>query len=75
KHPEDALPIYRGRIEAAIGRKNDEAYREAVGLLRKVRGLMLRLGRRAEFAECLAGIRAAHGRKRNLMKLLDRARW
>lgn len=74
-HPQDALPVYQRQIEPTLARKNNEAYREAIGLLRKVRGLMTRLGREAEFAPYLTSIRVAHKPKRNFMKLLDHARW
>lgn len=75
EHPEDALPIYQARIEPTIQQKNNAAYREAVDLLEKVHGLMLRLGQSSEFVEYLGTLRAAHKRKRNLMKLLDKAEW
>jgi uncharacterized Zn finger protein len=73
--PEDALPIYQGQIDPTVNRKNNDAYREAVGLLRKVRELMVRLGREAEFARYMETVRAAHKPKRNFMKLLEHARW
>lgn len=66
---------YQRQIEPTLSGKNNEAYREAIGLLRKVRELMLRLGREAEFAPFLHSVRAAHKPKRNFMKLLDHARW
>jgi uncharacterized Zn finger protein len=75
EHPEDALPIYQGQIEPTVNGKNNEAYREAVGLLRKVRELMVRLGRKDDFTSYLNEVRVAHKPKRNFMKLLDRARW
>jgi uncharacterized Zn finger protein len=71
-HPEDAISVYRSRIEAAIEQKNKKAYREARDLLIKVRELMRRLDREPEFAAYLDSIRAAHRRKRNLMALLER---
>lgn len=74
-HPQDALPIYRRRIAPTLDRTSNEAYREAVGLLRKVRGLMVQIGRGAEFARYLDEIRVEHKRKRNFIKLLDHARW
>jgi uncharacterized Zn finger protein len=70
-HPEDALPIYQRQIEPTLNRKTNEAYQEAIGLLRKVRGLMIRLGREVEFADWLNKLRAAHKPKRNFMKLLE----
>ena len=72
-HPEDALPIYQRQIEPTLDRKNNEAYAETIGLLRKVRELMVRLERKDEFTNYLEKVRAAHKPKRNFMKLLDRA--
>jgi uncharacterized Zn finger protein len=74
EYPENALPIYQRQVEPTLDRKNHEAYREAVGLLRKVRELMVRLGRSAEFINYLGEVRAAHRPKRNFMKLLERER-
>lgn len=62
-------------IDPTLNRKNNEAYRDAIGLLRKVRGPMVRLGREAAFAVYLESVRAAHKPKRNFMRLLDRAKW
>lgn len=74
-HADDALPVYQRQIEPTLDQKNNEAYRAAIGLLRKVRGLMVRLGREPQFARYLESIRAAHKPKRNFMKLLDGAKW
>jgi uncharacterized Zn finger protein len=74
-HPEDALAVYRGQIEPTLAEVSKEAYREVVRLLRKMRKLMLRLGRQAEFATYLESVRTSHKRKRNFMKLLDREKW
>jgi uncharacterized Zn finger protein len=71
-HPEDALPIYQRQIEPTLGRKNNEAYAETIRLLRKVRELMVRLGREVEFTNYLGKVRGTHKPKRNFMKLLDR---
>jgi uncharacterized Zn finger protein len=74
EHPEEALPIYQRQIEPTLAQKNNPAYEQAVDLLRKIRGLMARLGRESAFAEYLASIRAAHKPKRNFMKLLDKVK-
>ncbi|HTN72254.1 MAG TPA: SWIM zinc finger family protein [Methylomirabilota bacterium] len=74
EHPQDALPIYQRQIEPTLDRKNNDAYREAIGLLRKVRELMVRLEQKDEFTNYLDKVRAAHKPKRNFMKLLDRER-
>lgn len=74
-HPRDALAIHRRQIEPALARTNDEAYRQAIGHLRKMRELMRRLGEEAGFAGYLADIRASYKRKRNFIAMLDRERW
>jgi uncharacterized Zn finger protein len=74
-HPEDALAVYRDQIEPVLARKNNDAYREAIGLLRKVHGLLARLDREKEFGDYLAALRLKHKPKRNFMNLLDHARW
>jgi uncharacterized Zn finger protein len=71
-HPEDALPIYQRQIDPTLDRKNNEAYVEAIGLLRKVCELMVRLGRESEFTSYLGKVRGTHKPKRNFIKLLDR---
>ena len=74
-HPADALTVYQERIEPTLAQKNNEAYRAAIGLLRRIRGLLIRLGREPEFGDHLAALRLAHKPKRNFMKLLDHAKW
>lgn len=71
-HPEDALRVYRERIEPTIARKTKRDYEDAVGLIEEVGDLLRRLGREEELHELVAEIRAAHARKRNLIALLDR---
>ena len=74
-HPEDALAVYQAQVEPTLAQKNNDAYHEAIGLLRKVRGLLVRLVREQEFGNYLTALRMAHKPKRNFMKLLDHARW
>ena len=71
-HPEDAVTIYRERIEPAIARKTKADYEEAVGFIEEVGTLLRRLGREEELPGLVAEIRVAHARKRNLIALLDR---
>jgi tetratricopeptide (TPR) repeat protein len=75
EHPEDALPVYQRQLEPTLSRKNNDAYRAAVRLLRQIRDLMDRLGREAEFTRYLESVRTGHKAKRNFIKLLDHARW
>jgi uncharacterized Zn finger protein len=70
-HPEDAISVYRDRVEVLIDRKNKGAYREARDLILKVRDLMRRAGSEPQFAAYLDSIRTAHRRKRNLVALLE----
>ncbi len=74
-HPDDSLPVYQRRIDPTLGRKNNAAYREAIGLLREIRALMVLAGRAGDFAPYAASVRATHKAKRNFVKLLDHARW
>ena len=71
EHPEEALDIYRSSIEPLVEQTNNAAYKEAHGLLVKVRGLMRRLDREAEFEEYGRMLRTRYKRKRNFMKLLE----
>lgn len=75
KYPEDSLQVYTAQVDPLINRKNNDAYAEAVELLRKIHAVMARLGREAEFKLYLDSVRATHKRKRNLIKLLDKEAW
>ena len=70
-HPEDSIAIYQERIEPLVNRTNNKSYERAYKLILKVRTLLRRLGRQAEFDEYVELLRLAYKRKRNFMKLLD----
>lgn len=70
--PEEALPIYQRQIEPLVNQKDNQAYAQAARYVGKVRELLRRLGRAAEFDAYLADLRKAHKPKRNFMALLDR---
>jgi uncharacterized Zn finger protein len=72
KYPGDAVPVYKEMIAPTLKQANNAAYAEAVKLLRKIRQLMARLGREAEFEDYLVALRVEYKRKRNFIKLLDR---
>jgi len=74
-HPGDTLTVYQREVDPTLNRRNNEAYGEAIGLLRKVRDLMIRLDQEFEFPRYVESVRAAHKPKRNFIKLLDGARW
>ncbi|MGH9834959.1 MAG: tetratricopeptide repeat protein [Blastocatellia bacterium] len=71
-HPEEALEIYQRQIEPLVNQKNNQAYEQAAKYVGKVRELMKRLRREAEFNAYLESIRKAHKPKRNFMALLDK---
>ncbi len=71
-HPEDALAIYQRQIEPLVNQTQQQAYETAVSYLRKVRELLQRLGRKAEFTGYLELLRKTYKRKRNFMALLER---
>ncbi len=74
EHPEDALGVYQPAIEPLIEQTNNEAYRQAIHLLIKVKDLMARLDREAEFDDFLAKLSTTYKRKRNFIKFLKQAR-
>ncbi|MEU7811610.1 SWIM zinc finger family protein [Pseudonocardia sp. NPDC049154] len=69
--PLEVIPLYQREIEAAIGRKNNSAYAEAIELLGEVEPLFEADG----FADHLAELRRTHRAKRNLMALLAARGW
>lgn len=71
-HPGDSAAVYRRLIEPVIGQKKNEAYTDAVGMMKKIRGWMKSAGQEREFAAWYADLRLRHKPKRNLMKLLEK---
>jgi uncharacterized Zn finger protein len=74
-HPADAVWVYQNQIEPTLGRKNNQAYQEAINLLKSIYRLMRKLDRREEFDIYVACIAGAHKPKRNFMKLLNSQKW
>ena len=74
EHPGDALQVCRAEVKRILERTGSPDYAGAVRLVRRVRELMIRIGRGEEFAGYLAELRAVYKRKRNLMTLLDRVK-
>jgi uncharacterized Zn finger protein len=75
EHPADALAVYQSQVGRILRHASNRAYAEAVGLIRRIQKVMVEAGAEGEFAVYLASVRATHKAKRNLMRLLDRARW
>ena len=74
EHPADAVEVYRTQVEPIVQRTNNQAYRETIRLIKKVGGVMKRLGQDKEFAEYVSSLRIKYGAKRNFIKLLNRIR-
>jgi len=70
--PDRALTLYRKVVESQIALTSPSAYDAALPYLRKVRDLLRRLGRDAEWPRYLGEIRDANRRKRRLLEALDR---
>ncbi len=74
-HPLDAIPIYERAVAAQIDTKKNGGYRAAVDLLARIRTLATKGDQPQLFSRLLATVIAEHGRKRNLMALIDKKRW
>lgn len=70
-HPEDALAVYRAQVEPAVQRKNNDAYAEAVEMVRQIRQLLLRMGKKDEWEQYLTSLQSTHRRLRNFMAMLE----
>jgi uncharacterized Zn finger protein len=73
KYPEDALAVYSNQIEPLLNQTNNDAYHQAIELLKKIKDLMIRLDQEAEFEASLARLKAEYKRKRNFIKFLNQA--
>jgi uncharacterized Zn finger protein len=71
-HPEDTLAVYRSFVEPTIMQKNNQAYREAVEMIKKIKQLMTQLYKKAEWEKFIESIKTNHKPKRNLMKMLEK---
>jgi len=74
EHPADAIGVYQARVAPIVERTSNNAYVEAVRLIKRIGQLMKGLGKDQEFAEYVSSLKANYQRKRNFMKLLNRLR-
>ncbi len=72
-HPREASTIYRQAADALVDLRSRSAYRDAAGLLKKVRDLQRRLGDEATWTKAIAGLRERHRSLRALKEELDAA--
>lgn len=75
EHPADAVPIYQRHVQLTLRDAHKDAYADAVKLLKRVRQAMVSANDSELFGDYLGSIRSAHARKRNFIRLLDRANW
>lgn len=69
-YPGDAAAVYRRLVEPVIDLKKNDAYAEAVEMLKKIRSWMKSAGQNREFFAYYADLKLRHKSKRNLMALL-----
>ncbi|HTU23538.1 MAG TPA: hypothetical protein VMG10_36215 [Gemmataceae bacterium] len=71
-HPDRAIALYQQIIEGHVARTSPSAYEAARPYLRKLRDLLQRRKRQAEWSRYLAQLRDANHRKRRFLEVLDR---
>ncbi len=71
KYPERALAIWNHQADSQIALTSPSAYEVAVKHLRKVRDLLMKLNRTAEWTEQVARLRETQRRKRRFIEALD----
>lgn len=74
-HPLDAVGVYEDEVFALVDEKTNAGYQQAVALLGRIRRLADRAGQPQRFEDILHRLRTEHGRKRNLMQLIDEKGW
>jgi hypothetical protein len=73
ERPREALALYCKHAEGLIGMQGRERYREAAGLLRKVKDLYSRLGEAGEWTRNVAALREKYKRQRAFLEELRAA--
>jgi uncharacterized Zn finger protein len=71
-HPEDALAVYQSLVEPQVKQTNNDAYRNAAALVKKIALLFRRLGREEAWNHYRNTLCETHRRKRNFMALLEK---
>ena len=57
-NPEDAIAVYSEQLKPALQWAQQSTYEQAVHILRKIRKLMMRIGKQAEFVSLVESMRA-----------------
>ena len=71
-YPADAIEVYKEQIGPVVRQTNNNAYREAVGLIKKIQMLMEKLEQDKQFKEYISSVRTDYKLKRNFIAMLDR---
>ena len=69
--PDDAVSLYRRVVPSIVEQTNNNAYEEAIKLIRKTGALMKAQKQSPQFGDYLAELRLQFKPKRNFIKLLD----
>ena len=71
KFPERALDIWKRKAERLVAEARPKSYESAVGYLKKIRGLMRKIGKEEEWGLYIAQVRNGHARKKRFLEMLD----
>lgn len=71
-HLDEAVEICQAQIEPIVRMTSNDAYDHAADVIGRIRELMTKAGRAAEFRDYVLRVRAEHKAKRNFMKRLER---
>jgi len=71
--PRDAIRVYKALAERAVAMTNKGGYREAIGVIRRIRRLARDAGIDDEIGDWLTTLRAENRRKRSFIAMLDAA--
>lgn len=74
-HPLDAVEVYEREVYTQIATKKSRGYKTAVELLGRIRRLTDQAGQPDQFQQLVVAVRAEHGRKRNLIALMEKEGW
>lgn len=69
--PDRSLAIWMANAERFAAEGRPKSYESSIGYFRKIRGLMNKQGNGDGWGRYIAGIRAAHARKRKFLEMLD----
>ena len=69
--PLDAVSVYRKYVAPTVEQTNNLAYADAIVLIKKIKALMIRIGKPQDFADYASELRIKYKPKRNFIKLLD----